>query len=102
MLNSSRLIADKMTDVWECAECAQENEAGDEACLACEEPRPQNDSGHGGDDKYAGYKVAEILAVEDVAGKAKLRVVQLDIGNGAEKAIKVHSVTHILAGTFCN
>jgi tRNA-binding EMAP/Myf-like protein len=78
-----------MSGLWECAECAQENEASDETCIACEEPRPSQDADGDSNDKYSGYKVAQILTVEDVPGKLKLRVVQLDLGGGADKAIKV-------------
>lgn len=74
---------------WECPECAQENEASDDLCIACEEPRPAGSSGGDGEDgPYAGYKIALILDVEDVPGK-KLRVVRLDIGKGPDNAIKV-------------
>lgn len=71
---------------WECAACEMENEGSDDTCVACEEPRPIADADEG---RYANYKVAKILSVSDVAGKAKLRTVVLDFGAGEDKAIKV-------------
>jgi tRNA-binding EMAP/Myf-like protein len=71
---------------WECPECAQENEAADEACCACDAPRPPPAAGAGGgddeDDKYRGYKVGVVTECVDVPNKDKLRALLVDVGAG--------------------
>jgi hypothetical protein len=32
--------------IWACSACGQENEAAEEVCCACEEPRPSSTSGN--------------------------------------------------------
>jgi hypothetical protein len=41
---------------WTCLECEQENEFTDEACIACDEPRPKAAEPEAVD-PYAGFKV---------------------------------------------
>jgi hypothetical protein len=45
---------------WICLECEQENEASDEACIACDEPRPAPPEA--ADERYVGYKVGALGA----------------------------------------
>ncbi|KAG1668985.1 hypothetical protein FOA52_000578 [Chlamydomonas sp. UWO 241] len=64
---------------WTCAECEQENEAGDAVCCACEEPRPVA-AQPSSSDPYSGFVVGLIVSAEKVAGKDKLSVVKVDVG----------------------
>jgi tRNA-binding EMAP/Myf-like protein len=84
---------------WVCAECECENDATDALCAACDAPRPAAaPQGDGGDERYAGYKVALVTAVEEVAGK-KLRVVTLDTGVAGQHLRVVTAATNVVQGS---
>ena len=84
---------------WVCAECECENEATDDMCAACDAPRPAAAQGEGDDSsRYAGYKVALVTAVEDVADK-KLKVVVLDVGVAGQHLRVVTSATNVVEGS---
>ncbi len=74
---------------WECPECAQENEAGDAACCACDAPRPAPAGGADEEEasRFAGFKVGSVLTCEDVPGKDKLKALTVDVG--AAEALKI-------------
>uniref|UniRef100_A0A7S1NGC2 RanBP2-type domain-containing protein n=1 Tax=Eutreptiella gymnastica TaxID=73025 RepID=A0A7S1NGC2_9EUGL len=59
---------------WECQECAQENEADDQVCVACDEPRPKESN-----PRYQGYKVGSIVETAAIP-KTKLTEIKVDIG----------------------
>mmetsp|Transcript_1451 Transcript_1451/g.3935 ORF Transcript_1451/g.3935 Transcript_1451/m.3935 type:complete len:182 (-) Transcript_1451:7-552(-) len=70
---------------WRCAECEQDNEAADEVCCACEEPRPATEPAEGA--RFKGYVVGLVISAEKVPNKDKLTVVQVDVG--AEEPLQV-------------
>ena len=59
---------------WECEECEQPNDAEEEECIACGEPKPAFV-----DPKFDGYKIGIITESKDIP-KTKLREVKIDIG----------------------
>ena len=84
---------------WECPECAQENEAGDAACCACDAPRPaaEASAGDGEPSRYAGYVVGLVLTCDDVPGKDRLKKCSVDVG-GRELTV-VTNAPNVAAGT---
>mmetsp|Transcript_108199 Transcript_108199/g.304865 ORF Transcript_108199/g.304865 Transcript_108199/m.304865 type:complete len:183 (-) Transcript_108199:67-615(-) len=64
---------------WVCADCEQENQPEDNACIACELPRPEQASG-GGEGRFANYAVGCVVSAEKVAGKDRLQQLKVDIG----------------------
>ena len=87
---------------WECPECAQENEAGDAVCCACDEPRPAAEaaSGDGEPGRYAGYAVGLVLTCDDVPGKDKLKKLTVDVGAG-QPLTGATNAPNVGAGTRC-
>ena len=77
-------------EAWTCPECMYEHEgeeAAEEKCLACEAPRParpgggDDDEGEGDEQqRFKGFKVGQIEAVEELAGK--LSAITVDVGAG--------------------
>lgn len=91
---------------WECPECTQENEPGDEVCCACDAPRPAaaagGDAGAGAFENYKVQALAEkprhtarvsrpdmctpftqvgvVVACEAIEGKDKLKKISVDVG----------------------
>ena len=61
--------------MWECQECAQENEADDQVCVACDEPRPKESNS-----RYEGYKVGSVLETAAIP-KTKLTAITVDVGD---------------------
>ena len=83
---------------WECPECAQENEAADEACCACDAPRPAAPPAAGEEGgKYAGIVCGLVLTCEAVAGKDTLKELSVDVGAAAPLRI-VTSAPNVEAG----
>ncbi|GAX82087.1 hypothetical protein CEUSTIGMA_g9515.t1 [Chlamydomonas eustigma] len=72
---------------WECIACGQENEAADDLCCACEEPRPAASTLPGESSALAGYVVGLVTSSEPVPKKDRLTVLKVDIG--AEEEIQV-------------
>lgn len=68
------------TGGWECSECCQENDATDDVCVACEQPRPA-------DARYNGYRVGLVMSSEGVPGKDKLHKLSVDVG--LEKPLQI-------------
>ena len=60
-------------ELWECAECHQENTEEDTECCACGAIRPAG--------KYAGFKVGLVTAMEAIPKMSKLRVATISIGD---------------------
>ena len=87
---------------WECPECAQENEAADALCCACDAPRPATEAAAGGDEavRYAGYAVGLVLTCDDVPGKDKLKKLSVDVGGGQPLTIATNA-PNVGAGTRC-
>eukprot|EP01061_Rhynchopus_euleeides_P001550 TRINITY_DN11100_c0_g1_i1.p2 TRINITY_DN11100_c0_g1~~TRINITY_DN11100_c0_g1_i1.p2 ORF type:complete len:152 (+),score=64.41 TRINITY_DN11100_c0_g1_i1:53-508(+) len=63
--------------VWECPECAYENEPETQVCEACDTEREVEE-----DPRYAGYKVGEVKECEDIPKTQKLKQIKVDIGEG--------------------
>ena len=84
---------------WECPECAQENEGGDDACCACDAPRPAAAAGAAGEaSRFAGYAVGLVLTCDDVAGKDRLKKLTVDVGGGRVLTIATNA-PNVAAGT---
>jgi len=87
---------------WACGECGEEeNGAADALCLSCDAPRPAAaaEAAHDSDDKYKGFLVAVVRALEDLPGK-KLRVAVLDVGGGATLSV-VTNAPNVNVGSHC-
>ena len=67
--------------LWTCAECDNDDNAAEDVCDACGEPRaavPAADSS-----PLAGFVVGLVLSCEGVPGKDRLKLLSVDIGRAA-------------------